>query len=433
MKVLIPIETSSRELLYKTYLLSLLAIESFECYFGSKRNISFLMNKFDNFIYLDKGYHAGVSDKLYKKIKSRNSLVINLDEEGAIDFPDGSTLKSRYSKQLFESSEKVLLWGSYQLRLLKNLDLATEKIKVTGHPRFELLKKEYHNLYKEEVERINNRFGKFILINSNFGFGNNIKGDDYVVINYESRIKRIKEIVAFDKVKRETYICLVKELAKDPQNKIVYRPHPEEEQSIYKEAFKSFDNVFVVFDGSVVPWLIASDVMVHPDCTTGVEAIMLGKKSISYLPESYNSEIVTQLPLYISFRFDKMCDVVQFIKDKSFQTNDNYDNDFSIIDSYFSYDKNSSKEVVKCFNEVKQTTSNSSVCKLSLKDKLILKAKDFILKTDNSEKTKLSKNKLSGFEYNNLKLLKNKLSEVNPEIDKVKIKKISNHLFKISK
>lgn len=432
MKVLIPIEISYRELLYKTYLSNLLAIEGFECYLGTKRNISVLINKFKNFIYLDKGYHAGVSDLIYKNIKSRNGVILNLDEEGAVDYPDSSTLKSRYSKQLFEASEKVMLWGNHQANLLKDLNISSENIQITGHPRFELLKKEYHHLYQEEVNGIMNRFGNFILINSNFGFGNNIKGDKFVIKDYGSRIKRIEEIVAFDKVKRETYVNLVKELAKDSQNNIVYRPHPEEEQSFYQKAFKGLKNVFIVFEGSVVPWLIAADIMIHPDCTTGVEALMVGKKSISYLPKNFNSEIVTQLPLDISFRFYKIDEVIQFIKTKGFKKNHNYNNDFEIIDNYFSYTTQSSNKVVECFIQAKKNFSTECSIDLSLKDILLLKAKDYKLKWSNTEKIKLSKNKLSGFENRNLNLLKSKLVKVNPGIDKVKIKSISNQLFKIT-
>ena len=197
MKILIPIETSSRELMYKTYLSGLLALEGFDCYFGTKRNISTLVNNFKNYIYLDKGYHKGVSDKLYKKIHARNGIIINLDEEGAIDFPDGSTLKSRYSKELFNVSEKILLWGSYQQTLLEDLNLPLNKIVVTGHPRFELLKEKYHTLYEDIVSDIKSNYGNFILINSNFGFGNNIKGDDFFVLKgktdyfFKDALKRI--------------------------------------------------------------------------------------------------------------------------------------------------------------------------------------------------------------------------------------------------
>ena len=68
MKILIPMETSSREMLYKIYLCNILSSQGFDCYLGSKSEISFLIEKIHGFIYLDKGYHKGVSDLIYKKI-----------------------------------------------------------------------------------------------------------------------------------------------------------------------------------------------------------------------------------------------------------------------------------------------------------------------------------------------------------------------------
>ena len=53
---------------------------------------------------MDKGYHAGVSEFMYSKIKKNNGIIINLDEEGAVDFSDNSTLKQRYSKKLLKGA-----------------------------------------------------------------------------------------------------------------------------------------------------------------------------------------------------------------------------------------------------------------------------------------------------------------------------------------
>ena len=432
MDILIPIEISSRELLYKTYISCLLAKEGYNCYFGTKKNIAFLIDKFENYIYLDKGYHKDVSDGIYKKIKSKNGIIINLDEEGAIDFPDGSTLKSRYSKKLFDESSKVLLWGEYQFDLLKKLNLPINKINITGHPRFELLKEKYHSLYNPEVEAINKKHKKFILINTNFGFGNNIKGDDFVRKNYGGRIKRIEEIIAFDKVKQEAYVNLVKRLSIESNDLIVYRPHPEENIDFYIKEFEGFKNVQVIFEGSVVPWLLASKVMIHPDCTTGIEAIMLGKKSISFLPKKTNKEIVTSLPISISYNFNDLDKLIKFIDQAKFKINEDYENDLNIINNYFSYSKNSCQEIINCFNEVKNEPlkKNNSI---KLKDKLLLNSKDFKLKIDKSVKTKLSKKKLNGFDYRTLSGMKKELENINNEIKEVKIEKISHYLFKISK
>jgi surface carbohydrate biosynthesis protein len=433
MKILIPIEICSREFLYKTFLSHLLALEGFECYFGTKRNISFLLNKFENFIYLDKGYHRGVSDVLYERIKNRNGIIINLDEEGAIDFPDGSTLKSRYSTKLFEASTMVFLWGNYQKRLLEELSLQKNKMLVTGHPRFELLKTKYHHIYQDKVSNIKNRFNKFILINSNFGFGNNIKGDEFVLNNYGSRVKRVKEIVIFDKVKRETYIKLVKNLAQKFEINIIYRPHPEEEIATYVAAFKNLTNVFVVHEGSVVPWIIAAEVMIHPDCTTGIEAFMVGKKSISFIPTGYNPNIVAQLPLDISYRLESINDVINFIHNEEYRINSDQEKDFNIIDTYFSFRTESSKEIVKFICKAKECIKNNYLEKLSVKDRLTLNAIGLKLKMNNSAKTRLSKNKLKEFEITNLRSLKRKIELINDEFGQIKCDQVSHQLFKIYK
>ena len=46
------------------------------------------------------------------------------------------------------------------------------------------------------------------------GFGNNIRGDDFVIKNYRSRFKNIENIIEFDKIKLASYVQLIKKLAK---------------------------------------------------------------------------------------------------------------------------------------------------------------------------------------------------------------------------
>ena len=192
-------------------------------------------------------------------------------------------------------------------------------------------------------------------------------------------------------------------------------------------------HVLVVFRGSVVPWIIASEVMIHPDCTTGIEAIMVGKKSISLLPENFNPEIVTKLPIDISYQFDNTKKTIHFIKEKKYKENKDFVKDFNIVDTYFSYTSETLKEIVNEFKVIKSKHSKEEKVKLSLIDNLVMKLKDYKLDKDTSEKSKLAKNKLSGFDYKNLIFLNKKLIEVNSDLNKVKIKVISNQLFKFSK
>ena len=210
-----------------------MANEGFYCYLGSKSNIYHLTKHLKNYIYLDKGYHAGVSEKLYAQIKKNGGIIVNLDEEGAVDFPDNSTLKERYAPRLFEYSDAVFLWGFKQYELVKQQTEKIEQIIVTGHPRFELLKQKFHYLYNKDVEKIIENHGNFILINTNMGFGNNIKGDYFIINNYGNRFKNIEKIVYFDKVKVNAFVELIIELSKKLNKTIILRPHPEEDHSVY--------------------------------------------------------------------------------------------------------------------------------------------------------------------------------------------------------
>lgn len=431
MKVLIPIETSSRELLYKIYLSKLLALNGFECYIGSKRNIFFLLNKLSNYIYLDKGYHKGISDNLYDLIKNKGGYIMNLDEEGAIDFPDNSTLKSRYSSNLFKNSEKIFLWGKYQLNLLNSLGLSSKKNIVSGHPRFELLNKQFNIIYEDSVKSIKELYGDFILINSNFGFGNNIKGDDFVVENYSSRFKELRQIIEFDKVKLKFYLDLVSKLSKQTNKNIIFRPHPEENQEIYLDAFEKMDNVFVNSNDSVVPWIIASDVLIHPDCTTAIESIMLGYKPISYLPKGYNAKITTYLPIEISKCFFDSSILISFLKShKQFEVKKA---DLKKIDYYFNFNNSSSEKIVNNFVKFSNTLKDLNCVELSFFDRIFINIRDLFIKYSTSKNYKLSNNKLLGFNFKSIKLLSNKINLVNSNLSEINVSMISSQLVKIYK
>ena len=381
-----------------------------KCFLGSKANISYLMEKLNGYIYIDKGYHLGVSENLYKIIKKNNGIVVSLDEEGAVDFPDASTLKNRYSKTLFETAAKIFLWGNYQYSIVRDIVEDVNKIFVTGHPRFELLKSGFQSIYLEECDIIKKKHGQFILINTNFGFGNDINGDKFVFTNYGPRFKNIEDIVRFDKVKRDLYISLVQELVSSCKMNIIFRPHPEENRFIYEKAFAKYNSVDIINEGSVVPWLLSAEIMIHTDCTTAIESLMIGKKAISYLPKNFNPAIVTKLPRDVSFCIDSFQVLAEFINGKRYKINSSEEQDYQIIENNFSFSMDTTKVIVdeiinlgKLIN--KADLKYSDVFKLK-----ILTLKKFIKKHAKISITpSLSESKLAGLNYTNINSIHNRL------------------------
>ena len=96
-----------------------------------------------------------------------------------------------------------------------------------------------------------------------------------------------------------------------PDHNIIVRPHPTENQQVYKEIAKNCKNVKVINEGNVVPWLMAAKALIHNGCTTSVEAYMMGVPAISYrakINEEYDLGFY-RLPNLIShqcFDFDEL-------------------------------------------------------------------------------------------------------------------------------
>ncbi len=425
MKILIPIETSSRELLYKIYLCNILSSQGFDCYLGSKSEISFLIERFTNFIYLDKGFHKGVSELIHEKILKSKGIIVSLDEEGAVDFEDGSTLKVRYSSKLFEAAKLVFFWGDYQSQLIKDDIKTKSRFVVSGHPRFELLKREFHFLYDYDLDCIKKKYKKFILINTNMGFGNNIRGDAFVLENYVDRFKDIEKIIKNDKLKIKYFNSLINKLSELDYN-IVVRPHPEEDFSLYIDEFSLKKNVFVVNENSVIPWIISCETMIHADCTTGIESLMLGKKPISYIPNELNNDYLTSFPIKASELLVNETDVVNYIKDGKYKTEVVF-SEYDWLKDNFNYPENSFNIIS---NELNLLLNNSKIKSnyLSSFEIFAKNLKNFI-KILFIGKDKLIYHKNKDFNYTNVNRIHYKILNSNPRFEGNTLEKIFNKLY----
>lgn len=95
----------------------------------------------------------------------------------------------------------------------------------------------------------------------------------------------VKAICDMETANKAVIVEIVAALrAKYPDRAIVLRPHPSERLSTWTDALKGHNNVFVVREGSAAPWIIASAVLIHTNCTTGTEAIALDRPAICVLP-----------------------------------------------------------------------------------------------------------------------------------------------------
>jgi CDP-glycerol glycerophosphotransferase (TagB/SpsB family) len=97
-----------------------------------------------------------------------------------------------------------------------------------------------------------------------------------------------------------------------PDHTIIVRPHPSEDHDRWRETPAGIENAKVLYQGSAEPWLWAADAVIHNASTIGVEAFLLDRPVISYMPvvdETFNRR--THLPNVVSTQAHTMEELVR--------------------------------------------------------------------------------------------------------------------------
>jgi surface carbohydrate biosynthesis protein len=242
---------------------------------------------------------TAASDIMFQIMRNLGHVIVAWDEEALVHLPPEIYFCRRISPVAMKSVSRMLAWGQDNAELWRQypqLPNGTE-IHVTGNPRNDLLRPEIRRYYENTVEELRKNYGDFILINTNFNhvnafypglnlfqpvknpgeepeFGRAAKG---MTREYAEGLRDLKQAV-FEKF-QELIPALEKEF---PEYNIVVRPHPTENQEIYLNIAARCSRVRVTNEGNVVPWLMATQAVIHNGCTTGVEAYVMGVPAISY-------------------------------------------------------------------------------------------------------------------------------------------------------
>jgi hypothetical protein len=98
-----------------------------------------------------------------------------------------------------------------------------------------------------------------------------------------------------------------------PEHRIVVRPHPSEDHAAWRAAVGDLGNVQVIHEGSALPWILASEVLIHNSCATGIEAAALNVPVIAYRPlrsPTYDAD----LPNAVSEEADSLDELLRLVR-----------------------------------------------------------------------------------------------------------------------
>lgn len=179
--------------------------------------------------------------------------------------------------------------------LVARLPAMKDRVFEVGNARIDQLRPEFHSMNMEAIARIRQQHGRFILINGNYSLVNSQWGGIKEVFSvlvqagdYDPNL--VEDVQAFQaywdweqsnlKAMAE---FIPKFLERFPDLNIVIRPHPGERLDPWLDVAACDQRIRVIREGSHLPWTLASEVMLHTSCTTGMESAIAGHPTINLL------------------------------------------------------------------------------------------------------------------------------------------------------
>ena len=315
--VFIPMEIKSREIDSRFLLALELAKRGYDVFLGEKNKVNSSATESRGGAYFAKS-GSKVDGPFFKVLKELDFKIVVLDEEAIVHQDEVAHLKSRFNYETIKMVEFFFSWGMYdQAVALSAFPEFENKFKITGNPRVDLLREDLREYFNTPANDLRDKHGQFVLVPSSFAMCNHYT-EPGARIEWRKKMGMIKndEDIAFYQAYVDHFESIFKEFLKDipklarkfPSLLFVVRPHPSENRTILEEAFANLENVKVISEGSVIPWIVASRAVIHNGCTTAVESFLLDKYVISYRPfvsDKYDLDLPNNVSLQ-TFNYEQL-------------------------------------------------------------------------------------------------------------------------------
>lgn len=437
----LPMETKVRELDAKLLLTYYAIQEDYKVVLGLSGMVEEALEHLPPGIFLDKGYQVKDKLKRFQRAKDNNHLIVNLEEEG---FP--LTERDLYINKYLSKSSLSLLdyefcWGEVQEKVITSVyPFIKDKCFITGNSRFDLLDEKYQSLYKENVTKIRGGYGSFILVNAKFSlYTKSVDSDGKV---NERVVRSIIKSYGEKLYKRmeadfKSFMTMIKLLSQRyPELNIVLRPHPSDNINTYNQELQGYKNVYIALEGNVVNWIMASKLVIHNACTTGVESFLLKKPVVSYMTTKDDQ---FDLPNELSIKLSNIGDLYSFI-DNYMESYDFNKKQFDegekirMLANYYSSVKGnySYQNILHQLNNISGNIPTPSPSTINVSIKL----RNCLIKESNKRmyhNNEIIKQKFPSLMEEEIIDFFNKLNEIERKKIKFNIRKLHDKLFEITK
>lgn len=242
-----------------------------------------------------------------------------LDTEGGILSRTGLREPHNWARSLRETGQAgpiddYFFWGdAVRQAFAKESGLPEKSLHLTGCPRYDLCAPPWSTALTYE------RSG-YVLVNTNFSainpaFTDSSASERKIFHSLGWDPSYVDKWFAAMEAVFPRYLDEVERLARAlPERTVILRPHPFENEAVYRNRFASLDNVVVDGRGDVLNMIANASVVVHLNCGTAVDALLQRKPAVSL--EYLNNELLlnhTPLPSRLSIRpssFENLLEVV---------------------------------------------------------------------------------------------------------------------------
>ena len=325
-RIYLILEIKKRELDSRCYFAIKACLQDYSVIITKKESFYRNKNFFKSGYVFLKSYGPNYFEEI-KKIKKLGHKICVMDEEGIMYFSEEDYKKKNIFEKNLDYIDYIFTWGNDDYKLVTNaLKKFKEKIFKTGSPRIDILKNPTNKIYHDEAKEIKKQHKQFFLFNTFFTFTNHFYTNDKK--NYLDTLQSVgfsKDSLVYKngvemknlqtKLLKET-INFVEEFAKKfSDKKLIIRPHPSESHKIWEDLSNKYKNVEAIYDEkSACSWMLASEFTISSNCTTSVEAFILGKLNYNFKPYT-NERVEFKLPKITGINVSSTEEMIKKIED----------------------------------------------------------------------------------------------------------------------
>ena len=291
----LPIETKPRELLGKLLLGSKAVERGWIVVIGSATEIKRKILDYPPGLFVEISIPRNKAKNL-AEYKERGHVIASLCEESVVYTNPAEYCDRKISNNTFSITDILIASGERNKNdILQYYPQNEHKIIVAGNPRFDTLFPDARSVFLVEASRLRKQFGRFLLVNTNFGTANHLKKRDHVSYLIRKKIiverstielkhRMVKHQIQQMEQLKQALITIAHSKVFDT---IIIRPHPSENHDHWREWGSEY-GIKTRYKRDANTWMLGADAILHTGCTTGIEGLLLDCPTFSFVTNPGN-------------------------------------------------------------------------------------------------------------------------------------------------